>query len=233
MKKVNPITRAAASLIYLLVATFSSSIPLLGLWFICACIALLIFSSITPGRLLLRIAPFAIFGLGFIWINLLFHRGGDAAAGLRAGAVLFTRALVFGALSMLFVQDMNRQILADSLIRFVRLPPRLVYSILIAFRIGMILQDERREIKTAHRLRRCKRTGGLRGRFQAWSAELAALFVAAIRRANRIAVAFEARGLDNGPRTFMNPPRFGIADLVFLAAAAAVMAASLPGRQIF
>lgn len=227
LARVNPITRAAVSSAYLLVATFTSSIQLLTLWCICALAVVQGFTSITLRQLVRRIVPFALFGLGFVWMNLLFHRSGDPAAGLRAGAVLFVRALVFGSVSLLFVQQMDQQLLADSLIRFVRLPPRLVYSIVIAFRIGPILRQERTEINLALGLRGIPRTKRLRDRVAARITELAAVFVAAIRRANRIAIALEARGLDNSARTYMHPPRLQNADLVFAVLAAIVMAASL------
>lgn len=227
LARVNPVTRAAASSAFLLVATFTSSIPLLALWCVCALAVVQVFTAITLRQLVRRIVPFAVFGLGFVWMNLLFHRSGDPAVGLRAGAVLFARALVFGSVSLLFVQEMDQQVLADSLIRFVHLPPRLVYSIVIAFRIGPILRQERAEIKLALRLRGIPQTKRLRDRVAAWTTELAAVFVAAIRRANRIAVALEARGLDNGARTYMDPPRLRTVDLVFAAIAAIVMAASL------
>jgi energy-coupling factor transporter transmembrane protein EcfT len=46
--------------------------------------------------------------------------------------------------------------------------------------------------------------------------QFAASMIRFVRVPPGIAVAFEARGLDDGPRTFRTAPRFGVGDALFL-----------------
>ncbi len=227
LARVNPLTRAAVSVAYIIVATIGSSAALSALWLVTVSGATLGLTTISPRRLLIRMVPFAVVGLGFVWMNLFFHRSGDVAVGLRAGGELMLRALVFGGFSLFFVLDMDRETFARSLIRFLHAPPRVVYAVMVAFRLLPILRTEFETIRLAMRLRGIPRTRGLVDRATALKTALSALFVASIRRAQRLAVALEARGLDDGPRTFLTSPRFGSRDVIFAATALACMGISL------
>ena len=224
---VNPLTRAAVSLLYIIVATAGSDPLLSALWLCAVSIATLCLTSISVRALLVRMAPFAVVGLGFVWMNLLFHRSGNPLTGLHAGLMLLLRALVFGGFSLFFMQDMDRETFARSLIRFLRVPPRLVYAVTIAFRLVPILHAELDTIRLALRLRGIPPTRRPVDRVRAFKTVLTALFVGSIRRAQRIAIALEARGLDDGPRTFLTPPRLGRADVICAAAALVFMGSSL------
>ena len=60
-----------------------------------------------------------------------------------------------------------------------------------------------------------------------------ALLVGAIRRGTRLATAMDARGFDSGvPRTIARPQRFGPADWLLIAAAAAVGAVAIGASVI-
>ncbi|MCG8479826.1 MAG: energy-coupling factor transporter transmembrane protein EcfT [Spirochaetales bacterium] len=227
LSRVNPLTRAAVSVAYIVVATVGSSATLSALWLVAVCGATLGLTTISLRTLLVRMAPFAVVGLGFVWTNLFFHRSGEVAVGLRAGGALMLRALVFGGFSLFFVLDMDRETFAHSLIRFLHAPPRLVYAVIIAFRLLPILRAEFVTIRLALTLRGIPRTRRLVDRVGALKTVLSALFVASIRRAQRLAVSLEARGLDDGPRTFLTPPRLGRRDAIFATVAFICMVLSL------
>lgn len=213
---VNPLTRATVSLVFIITATIVGSPEILGAWLALSLAGVLAGTSLGPVTLAKRLIPFLLVGLGFLWMNLLFHRSGDIRAGLLTGLVLLLRAVVFGGYSIFFVTDLDHERFAASLVRFLRVPPRVVYATLIAFRLGPILAEERRSIAVALASRGVPASGHLTDRFAAWTRQATGLFVAALRRASRIAVAFEARGLDDGARSFRNPPGFHARDAAFL-----------------
>jgi energy-coupling factor transport system permease protein len=227
LSDVNPLTRAAVSLIYILTATIVASPELLGLWLLLALVSSVALTSRGLPGVAKGLIPFLIVGLGFLWMNLLFHRSGELQAGLLTGTVLVLRAMVFGAFSIFFVTDLDHETFAASLIRFLRVPPRIVYATLIAFRLGPVLTEERRSIALALSFRGVPASRRPLDRIRAWARQTIGLFVAALRRASRIAVAFEARGLDDGPRTFRRRPRFSFRDALFFGAYAALLIASV------
>ena len=217
VSQVNPLTRAVVSLLFVLTATIVGSPELLGVFFALSVVSILFATSLGPIGLAARLIPFFVMGLGFLWMNLLFLRSGRLEAGAMAGLVLVLRALVFGGFSILFVTDLDHESFAASLVRFLRVPPRIVYATLIAFRLGPILAEDRRSIAVALASRGVPASRRPRDRVAAWARQATGLFVAALRRASRIAVAFEARGLDNGPRSYHTPPAFHFRDAVFVA----------------
>jgi energy-coupling factor transporter transmembrane protein EcfT len=178
---------------------------------------LLTASSLSPPVLLKRLLPFVLIGAGFLWANLLFHRSGNIGAGLRNGLMLFSRALVFGTYSLAFVQDMDPEAFAHALMRYLRAPAKLVYATLIAFRLGPEIREEQEVIKLALRLR------GVPNGLRRAGMVLFGTFIGAFRRAGRISIALEGRGLDAGSRSYRRVPPFRLRDALFVFAALAAL----------
>ncbi len=217
--KRNPLIRAAGALLIIIGAGFVSSMEATLGWLAIGSLTVLSFTSLTPLGFLRRIIPFALIGAGFLWANLLFHRGGGLAAGFSTGMLLFCRSLVFGIYSLTFVQDLDPELFSHSLMHYLKLPPKLVYALMIAFRIGPELKAEGTAIRQAVFLREQKPQGYrgiavlLRREFLVYFG----IFVAAFRRAGRIAVAMDGRGLDNTPRHLHKvPPVKGADGLLFI-----------------
>ncbi len=215
--RLNPLARGAGVMIFILGVSFSGSLQITLSWLVPGLLSALCFTSLHPSVLLRKMFPFALIGAGFLWANLLFHRNGGFADGFTIGLLLFFRSLVFGVFSLLFVQDMDPEEFAHSLLHYLKVPPKLVYSTLIAFRLGPELKSELSTISFAVDLREInvnkRRILNKIGRtFHIFFA----VFVSAFRRAGRIAVALEGRGLDNGPRSMRSVPAFSWMDIMFL-----------------
>ncbi len=212
----NPLVRAAGALLIIIGAGFVSSLEATLGWLAAGTLSALAFTSLTPFRFLKRIIPFALIGAGFLWANLLFHRSGGFSAGFENGLLLFCRSLVFGIYSLLFVEDLDPELFSHSLMHYLKLPPKLVYALMIAFRIGPELKAEGELIRRAIRLREYGAKGissRLRQEFRVYFG----IFVAAFRRAGRIAVAMDGRGLDNTPRHLHKVPPLRFSDgLLFI-----------------
>ena len=109
--------------------------------------------------------------------------------GLRLVAIALTSLLVFGGL------DTTR--LADSLVQQWRMPDRFAFGTIAALRLAPLIAADWTAVGAARRLRGLE-PRWLPGRVVAAIGRLFTHLVAAIRRAERAALAMDARGFDSG-----------------------------------
>jgi energy-coupling factor transport system permease protein len=141
------------------------------------------------------------------------------AVGLRLVVIALTTLLVFGP------SDSTR--LADSLVQQWRLPDRFAYGTLASLRVAPLMAADWATIGAARRLRGIAPRGPI-ARLRDLGGRLLVLLVAAIRRAERMALAMDARGFDCGlRRSHYREMRAGARDWLTIAMAAAVAAAVL------
>lgn len=189
--------------------------------------------SLDLGVLARRIAPLGLAALGIAMTNLLFSSSNpdplahelarlgslritrealEAAAGLgaRVGAIV-TLGAVFA-----LTTDATR--LIDSLVQLARVPARFAYGVLAAYQAVPRLIDDLGTLRSARRLR------GLRE----WHPRLIiGLLVRAIRHADQLAIAMDARGFGAGRRSTYRPVSWTALDWQVGGAAALVVVAAL------
>lgn len=239
LHRLNPTVKLAISLATMLVATIL--FDLRTLLVIAALMAAVVWQL---GRVpLLRLArallPFFVLGLGYLWMNALFARdrpGGldilleigplqVSAQGIETGLILMARALCFGASSLFVVATIDPMDFALSLVHQLRLSPRLAYTVLAVYRFLPLLEGELRQIRAAHRLRGVGEGKGLRARVEQVYRYTIPLLAGAIRRADRVAVAMEARAFgDARCRTYYRQLTLGPVDWVALLIGLAALA---------
>lgn len=235
-----PVVKLAVALL-LSVLLFFVIDPVTPLLFLCATVV----AGLSLGRVGVRayvgvLGPLALVGLGFVWTNAAFARPADPVmvwtlgpfrltlAGLLFGIAIGLRGLAIGALSVTFVLTTDPADLVVGLIRHARLPFRIGYPLLAAYRFLPFFQDELDQIDLARRVR-----GELAGRSAARDVarrlgEVVPLLASAVRRAARIAVAMDARGVGAARhRTYLRRSPLTPADLAFGIAALAVGSALL------
>ena len=157
-----------------------------------------------------RIGPLRITGEA-VWAGL--------AVGLRLVVIALTTLLVFGP------SDATR--LADSLVQQWRLPDRFAYGTLAAVRVAPLMAADWAMIGAARRLRGIAPRGPV-ARLRDLGGRLMVMLVSAIRRAERMALAMDARGFDCGlRRSHFREVRAGWRDWLTIAVAAAVALAVL------
>lgn len=153
------------------------------------------------------LAPLGVVALGFVWTNALFARTVDPAApswsvgplratlpGLVFGLAIGLRGLAIGALSVTFVLTTDPTDLIVGLVRHARVPFRIAYPMLAAYRFLPFFREELDQIDLARRVRgQLARRGPLAGAARRLG-EIIPLIASAVRRASRIAVAMDARG---------------------------------------
>jgi energy-coupling factor transport system permease protein len=141
------------------------------------------------------------------------------AVGLRLVVIALTTLLVFGP------SDPTR--LADSLAQQWRVPDRFAYGSLASLRMAPLMAVDWTTIGAARRLRGISPRGPV-ARLRDFAGRLLVILVSAIRRAERVALAMDARGFDCGlKRSHFREVRVGWRDWLAIAVAAAVAAAAL------
>ena len=227
LNRLNPLTVLALCLGWIVATTFVHTMPFQLFALSLFAGMLLVFRRIGPWRLLLATVPFALFGFGFLTTHVLFRQTDmsgvavfsqqlAAEDGLRAGLVLFLRAVSGGMISLFFALAVDPGRLVRALMASCRLPASIAYAMFAAMQIVPDLAGKANEMRMAAAMR-----AGRRPRRFPMPREIAGLLIPlltyAIRRAGRSAIAMEARGFSaTRPRTILDVPRFSRTDAAFL-----------------
>ncbi|MFB9235933.1 energy-coupling factor transporter transmembrane component T family protein [Plantactinospora siamensis] len=235
----NPVAKLAAALLFsaVLVASLDPLTPALAIavelavapafglryadlarrgWPLLASVAgltltLVLFAADRSGVLLARLGPVELTS-GVLLTAL--------GLGLRLVAVALPGVLVFAST--------DPTDLADALIQNAKAPARFAIGTLAAFRLVPLLGAEWQMISMARRARGVDAGRNPVARVRLFGSTAFALLVGAIRRGTRLATAMDARGFDGRtPRTVARPQRFGPADGLLVAGAAALAGAAL------
>lgn len=208
-----------------LLRTFDPA-PLAVLW-LAGAAAVVLTCGLRPSRLLLAQLPFVSFGLSLVLVNAVTRDGAVLAVwgafevtdvGLRTGAALAVRTLIVGVCAAGFLAVTDPARLLVSLHLVARLPVRVTYALLASYRLLDDLPAEWTTIRRAHAVRAPARTPGRARRRPGRSAVATGprrlsrspralaraafvLLATSIRRAERIAISLESRGLGALART--------------------------------
>jgi energy-coupling factor transport system permease protein len=242
LRTVHPLPKLALCLACIIasLAVFRLSFQI-GL-FALAALALLIDARLPLRRVLALMAPFALFGFGFLTTSVLFRaesgfaiqmaREQGGVPDLAPGLVLFFRVLACGMISTLFALTTDPGRFVRALMETVRLPAPAGFALMQAMHMVPDLRAEMLRLRMARAIRLGRALRRIPTPDEALSLAIP-LLAYAIRRASRAAISFEARGLrTRGARTFF--PQRGVrrGDWVFLAlglAALTAMAATSVG----
>ena len=167
-------------------------------------------ASVAPSGELVRIGPWPLY-----------------LDGWRDGLATGVRMLAIVVVSLLGGLSTSGADFVRSLVQQLRVPYRFGYAVLAAFRFVPRFRAELATIRRAHRVRG---VGGatplhrLRGEAEA----IVPLLAAALRHADRVAIAMEARAFGYAPtRTERHPVPWRVGDTVFVVAAVVITAAIL------
>ena len=218
--RTNPLAKLAIATAWLigLVLTLDVRPPL-----ILAAVALvagLLLGRIEPAAYLRRLLPLALAALGIVLANVLFSgRNADPLAtelfrvgpwritqeAAIAAAGLGARVAAIVSVGAVFALTTDATRLMDSLVQLARVSPRFAYGALAAYQALPRFADDLTTIRHARRLRDLPE----------WRPRiLVSLLVRAIRHADELAIAMDARGFGAGPRTTYRPVRWIALDAV-------------------
>ena len=231
--RTNPLVKLGIALVWLLGLGLTIDVrPPLILTFV-ALVAGLQLGSISPGVLARRLALLSLAALSIALTNLLFstHNPDPLATELfRVGPLRVTLEAVAAAAGIgarvvsiisvgaVFALTTDATHLVDSLVQLARVSPRFAYGLLAAYQAVPRLADDLGTLRSARRLR------GLRE----WHPRLlVGLLVRAIRHADQLAIAMDARGFGSGPRSTYRPVRWTPLDAVVAVSALVILVAAL------
>jgi energy-coupling factor transport system permease protein len=242
LTRVTPAARLAAGMAWLVAAivTLDPIVPIRLT--VAAIVALVLWSGLPLRRVPGRLAPlgFAILSLTVFSILL---SGANAdrslatvaafgpiritAPAISAGLAIGLRMVVIGLTTLLVFSPSDPTRMADSLVQQWHIPDRFAYGTLGALRVAPFMADDWALISASRRLRGIQ-PHGVSGRIRDAGDRLVVMLVAAIRRAERLALAMDARGFDSGiKRSHFRELRVGWRDWLTIAVACAVAVAAI------
>lgn len=202
-------------------------------------VLLLFLASGQPARrLLLMMLPFGLMFVSSATSMVFFGQG--ETTWFRYGLVHITEESFFrgmhigfktvdmALIGLMFGLTTNPVLLFYSLMQQLRLPPRYAYSFMAAIRLIPIAAAEYRTLRAAFLVRGVRLPRGLRGLFDSLKRYAIPLLAQSIRRAQRIAVAMEAkRFAGSGARTYYYRIGWSASDAVLAALMACIWGAAL------
>jgi energy-coupling factor transport system permease protein len=137
--------------------------------------------------------------------------------GLYLAAVSGLRVLALLTASLPFSLTSDSADFVRALVQQARLPYRIGYSTLAAFRFVPMLQSEMSVVQAAHRVRGVDDRAGWRGTLERLRRSAVPLLTTAIRQAERTALAMDARAFGAyEQRSYFRRMRFGRADWLYV-----------------
>lgn len=242
LRRVVPVTRLALAAVWLAVAFVGVDPRVPAVLLVAALAALVGLSGLPLRASVRRLAPLVLAAVGLAILTLVLHpsRTDPSAAALvtigplrvtvpaaSAALALALRLALIAVTTLLVFGPSDPTTLADSLVQQWRAPDRFAYGTLAALRIAPFLASDWSSTRSVRRLRGIEARGPA-GSVRDAGGRLLVLLVSAIRRAERMALAMDARGFDAGRRrTHFRPLRAGRPDLLLLVAGIAVAVAAL------
>jgi energy-coupling factor transport system permease protein len=232
LHRLNPLSKLLVSFPLFIFLLFTTD-PWTPLLFSTLTVFLLLVAGKVPARRFARIlTPIFILALSFLILYplliraslvdhtpLLFQLGPIRIfeGGLQAGIVSSLRVLALMLLSLPFSLTTDSADFVRALVQQWRLPYRIGYSTLAAFRFVPMLQNELAVIQAAHRVRGVSATHGWRGNYERVRRYAVPLLATAIRQAERTALAMDGRAFGAFPeRSYFRRTRFTWVDWAFM-----------------
>ena len=240
--RATPAGRIAAGALWLLTAALLTGPRGEALLCLAALIVLILLSGLALRPLPRRLAPVlaAAAGLGLV-AALGSAANGDLATpalltvgplrltepGLAAGLALGLRIAAFALASVLAFGPTDTTHLADAMAQQWHLPDRLAYGTVAAIGLAPLVAADWQATGATRRLRGLE-SGWFGGRLLQLQGRLAVVLIGAFRRADRLALAMDARGFDSGViRSRYRLVRAAWPDVVVVGGALAVAVAVL------
>lgn len=177
-------------------------------------------------RLLLYTAPFFVMFVLSTWSIAAFGRGETVwlawgwfhftEEGFFNGLTIGFRMLAYLYYGLLFLLTTDITSFVLSLMQQCRLKPKWAYALLAGVRFVPLFKNEYEQIRAAHRVRGIHREKGMKARIRAALRYTIPLLSQGIRKAERVAIALEARGFDGSwNRTFYRTVPSGKRDVYY------------------
>lgn len=169
-------------------------------------------SNISWRNWILLMLPFLIAAFGYLWTTLIFAKSGTGPVLWSIGTVEITesqlnhalslsfRVLAFSSLSLLFALTTNPITFIRSLMQQLKLSPKIAYGIMVGYQFLPLLKEEFMQVQQVQKLRGLGDDSNIFKRMIGLRRVLIPMLSGAVRKAERVAFAMEARGFTGEPR---------------------------------
>ncbi|NEU30532.1 energy-coupling factor transporter transmembrane protein EcfT [bacterium LRH843] len=224
--RVNPALKFAFVFVFLLIALFNQDFTFALNQMILYGVLLYSFSGYSWRKVLLFSIPIVLSFISSFLTMMLFGKGETvwwswglikiSEESFRYGLLLGFKTLSFGFLSLMFLLTSRPILLFYALMQQFKLPSKYAYSFIASIRLMPVVVDELQTRANVLRVRGVHFSKGAKGVFQRLQLFTVPLFAQSIRRAQRVAVAMEAKRFQMGAvRTYYYPMAYSKMDIVF------------------
>lgn len=234
MNKLNPTAKLISNLIVLIVCVMVFDPKTMFMLF-CVNVFFGVITKSFNKKNMKALIPLAFFAFGMLWMNAAWAKVDNPNVigtlgpiqftdkGLIVGLSLCFRVLTIGISSILFTTNTDPNDLILSLIKQCRLNTGIAYGILTAFRFLPSMEADLALINAAHRIRNAKKKKWYLKK-NPWYRNAIPLLATNIRKAERVALAMEARGFENNMRrTYYKTIYWRKIDTIFVLLTAAIV----------
>lgn len=225
--RVNPALKFALFFILLLVVLFSRNLVFIFHLTFLYGIVLYSFSGYPWRKLLLFSIPMILSFLSSAVTMTLFGKGIHiwwswglikiSEESFYYGLLLGCKTLCFGLISLCFLLTTRPILLFYALMQQFKLAPKYAYSFIASIRLLPLIVEELRTRSNALKIRGVLFTKGIKGYYERLKLFTVPLFAQSIRRAQRVAVAMEAKRFQmNAKRTYYYQTAYSKVDIVFV-----------------
>ena len=225
--RVNPALKFIVFFAFLIITLVNQSLPFAISQAVLYGILFYVFSGYSLKKLSLLSIPLVISFLSTGLTMLLFGKGEAvlwqwglfkiSEESIQHALLLGSKSLSFGFVGFTFILTIQPVLFFYAMMQQFRLPSKYAYSFIAAFRLIPAVTEELQIRRNALQVRNIQFSKGIKGLYERLQSYTVPLFAQSIRRAQRIAVAMEAKQYQMGAaRTYYYPTRYNAIDRVFL-----------------
>ncbi len=224
--KVNPAVKFVLFFALFMIVFFNQHYQFTMNIMIMSALLLFLFSGYRLKRLLLFSIPIVISIFSTAVTMILFGKGETiwwqwgiikiSEESFYKGLLLGFKSASFGFLGLVFLLTSRPVMLFYALMQQLKLPAKFAYSFMAALRLVPIIIDELQARSNAFKVRGVTFSKGIKGIFERLRLYMLPIFAQSIRRAQRLAIAMEAKRFQIGAdRTYYYPTTYQPIDGVF------------------
>ncbi|ARF13929.1 energy-coupling factor transporter transmembrane component T family protein [Sporosarcina ureae] len=225
--RVNPALKFIVFFAFLIITLVNQSVPFAISQAVLYGIVFYVFSGYSLKKLSILSIPLVISFLSTGLTMLLFGKGEAvlwqwglfkiSEESIQHALLLGSKSLSFGFVGFTFILTIQPVLFFYAMMQQFRLPSKYAYSFIAAFRLIPAVTEELQIRRNALKVRNIQFSKGIKGLYERLQSYTVPLFAQSIRRAQRIAVAMEAKQYQMGAaRTYYYPTRYNGMDRVFL-----------------
>lgn len=224
---VNPALKFVVFFVFLLITLVNQNLPFAVWQAVLYGLLFYVFSGYSMKKLTLISIPLVISFLSTGLTMLLFGKGETvlwqwglfkiSEESIQHALLLGSKSLSFGFVGFTFILTIQPVLFFYAMMQQFRLPSKYAYSFIASFRLIPAITEELQIRRNALKVRNIQFSRGIKGIYERLQSYTVPLFAQSIRRAQRIAVAMEAKQYQmSASRTYYYPTRYSGMDAVFL-----------------